>query len=117
MAVSKVLHFYNPELFPVYDSEVIWKKVLTRFKSEFTNFCYAFSPPFNWEDHPIFYKNYMCWGVNLLAAAHPRFMETFAEWLAKQPGADLPKRRFAATRLFAMAYEYSIIGAYADSTE
>ena len=45
MAASKVLHFYNAELFPVYDSEVIWKKVLTRFKAEFRDFCVALSRP------------------------------------------------------------------------
>src|SRR5579872_2142113 len=45
MAVSKVLHFYNAELFPIYDSEVISKKVLTRFKGEFRDFCVAFSQP------------------------------------------------------------------------
>ena len=28
MAVSKFLHFYNPALFPIYDTEVIWKKCL-----------------------------------------------------------------------------------------
>ena len=115
MAVSKVLHFYNAELFPVYDSEVIWKKVLDYFKDEFKDFCLAFSPPWNWENTPTFYRNYMGWGSYLLAAAHPRFMEVFAEWLAKQPGADLSNRHFDAERLFATAYEYTIIGAFADS--
>jgi len=41
MPVSKVLHFYNPELFPVYDNEVIWNKVLKRFKIEFREFCHS----------------------------------------------------------------------------
>jgi hypothetical protein len=43
MAVSKVLHFYNPELFPVYDSEVIWKKVLKLYSYEFKEFCRTYS--------------------------------------------------------------------------
>ncbi len=115
MAVSKVLHFYNAELFPVYDNAVIDKKVLTRFKNEFKDFCLAFSPPYHVKDTAIFYRNYMGWGAHLLAAAHPRFMEVFAAWLAKQPWADLSKRHFDAKRLFATAYEYTLIGAYADS--
>jgi len=115
MAISKVLHFYNAELFPVYDNAVIDQKVLKRFKNEFKDFCLAFSPPWNWENTPTFYRNYMGWGAYLLGAAHARFMEVFAEWLAKQPGADLSKRHFDAKRLFATAYEYTLIGAYADS--
>lgn len=115
MAVSKVLHFHNPELFPIYDNEVIWNKVLKHFRIEFREFCHASSPPYDVEDTPIFYRNYMCWGAYLLATAHPRFMEMFADWLGRQSGADLSKRQFDASRLFATAYEFTIIGAYADS--
>jgi hypothetical protein len=115
MAVSKVLHFYNAELFPVYDSEVIWKKVLTRFKGEFRDFCLAFSQPWDFGDTPTFYRNYMSWGAYLLGQAHPEFTKAFADWLAKQPGANLSRRNFDASRLFATAYEYTIIGAYAAS--
>ena len=117
MAVSKVLHFYNPELFPIYDNEVIWNKVLKRFRHEFKTFCYVSSPPYDVGDTPTFYRNYIRWGAALLKSGYPRFMETFAEWLAKQPGADLTKRHFDASRLFATAYEFMIIGAYADSGE
>ena len=35
MAASKFLHFYNPGLFPIYDYEVIWKKVFCRFRKDF----------------------------------------------------------------------------------
>ena len=113
MAVSKVLHFYNPELFPVYDNEVIGHKVLRHFRNEFREFCWAFSPPYDVDDTPIFYRNYMCWGAALLASAHPQFMKIFAEWLAKQPGAELSTRQFDPSRLFATAFEFMIIGAYA----
>ena len=115
MAVSKLLHFYNAELFPIYDSEVIWRKVLTRFKNEFKESCRISSPPFDFGDTPIFYRNYMRWGSALLTLAHPQFMQVFAEWLEAQPGVELSKRQFDATRLFSTAYEYTIIGAYADS--
>jgi hypothetical protein len=115
MAVSKVLHFYNAELFPVYDSEIIWKKVLTRFKEDFRAFCVAFSRPWDFGDTPTFYRNYMSWGASLLEDAHPQFMRVFEAWLARQPGANLSTRNFDASRLFATAYEYAIIGASADS--
>jgi hypothetical protein len=115
MAVSKALHFYNAELFPVYDSEVIWKKVLTRFKGEFRDFCVAFSRPWDFGDTPTFYRNYMNWGAYLLGEAHPQFMKVFEGWLSTQPSANLSTRNFDASRLFATAYEYTIIGAYADS--
>jgi hypothetical protein len=115
MAVSKVLHFYNAELFPVYDSEVIWRKVLTRFKQEFRDFCVTLSRPWDFGDTPTFYRNYMSWGAYLLGHAHPQFMKAFESWLAKQPGANLPTRNFDASRLFATAYEFTIIGAFADS--
>jgi len=114
MAASKVLHFYNAELFPVYDSEVIWKKVLTRFKEEFRDFCVASSRPWDFGDTPTFYRNYMSCGAHLLGHAHPQFMKAFESWLAEQPTANLSKRNLDVSRLFATAYEYAIIGAYAD---
>src|SRR5271157_1459898 len=40
MIVSKVLHFYNPSLFPIYDTWMIWNKVLNgRFKADYRAFC------------------------------------------------------------------------------
>lgn len=114
MAVSKVLHFYNAELFPIYDSEVIWKMVLARFKKEFKDFCVASSRPWDFGDTPTFYVNYMNWGSYMLGQAHPQFMKVFEGWLAEQPTANLSTRNFDASRLFATAYEYTIIGAYAD---
>ena len=105
----------DAELFPVYDSEVIWKRVLTRFKEEFKGFSLAFSQPWDFGDTPTFYRNYMSWGACLLAQAHPQFMKDFESWLAEQPSANLSRRNFDASRLFATAYEYTIIGAYADS--
>jgi hypothetical protein len=113
MAVSKVLHFFNAELFPVYDNEVIWNRVLTRFLNEFKAFCRTSSPPYDGGYTPAFYKNYMNWGNALLASAHPRFMQGFADWLGGQDGANLPGRPFDPTRLYATAYEFTIIGAYA----
>jgi hypothetical protein len=114
IAVSKVLHFYNAELFPVYDNEVIWKKVLKLFATEFREFCRTYSPPYDMGDTPIFYRNYMCWGNALLGSSHSHFMQSFCEWLNEQPGAELNRRAFDPSRIYGTAFEYTIIGAYAD---
>jgi hypothetical protein len=50
-----------------------------------------------------------------MQSEHPRFMKVFAEWMRKLPGAVLANRNLKAERLFATAYEFVIIGAYAHS--
>jgi|SRR5271157_4855718 len=117
MTVSKFLHFYNPALFPIYDYEVIWKKVCNgRFKNDFREFCYRERIPNNIvgdnaEDTAAFLRYYMIWASSLLSLAHAGFMQVFSDWLARQPGTDLPKRRFDPTGLYARAFEYTAIGA------
>ena len=112
MAVSKFLHFYNPGLFPIYDYQVIWRKVFKRFKGEFKEFCFASKLPYNTEETGVFLRNYVCWASYLIGEAHPpRFMEAFVEWLGKQPGCKLPEGKFDARSLFATAFEFTAIGA------
>jgi hypothetical protein len=114
MAVSKFLHPYNPELFAIYDNEVIGGKVIRHFKNDFRAFCFASNLPDQVANTAEFYVSYILWGASLLRLANPRFMEIFADWLANQPGANLTERSFDASRLYATAYEFTIIGAYAD---
>jgi len=54
---------------------------------------------------------YMDWASSLLSAAHDKFMQIFADWLGKQPGANLPRRTFAPASLYATAFEITAIGA------
>ena len=115
MAVSKVLHFFNAELFPVYDNEVIWNLVMTHFLNEFREFCRSFRPRYDTGYTTTFYMNYMSWGSALLRSAHPRFMQNFAGWLSEFTAADLPRGSFDLSTLYATAFEFTIIGAYADS--
>ncbi len=65
MTVSKFLHFYNPSLFPIYDTEVIYNKVLNRsFKSDFRDFCDRARLPYRLfmnEDTVDFLPAYMRW--------------------------------------------------------
>lgn len=110
MAVSKFLHFYNPGLFPIYDYEVVWKKVFGRFRDEFQNFCSTAKITYDVGDTALFYRNYMCWGNSLLSGAHEKFMRVFVDWLGKQPGAKLSGRTFNPANLYATAFEFTAIG-------
>jgi len=114
MTASKFLHFYNPRLFPIYDYEVIWKKVFGRFRKEFQDFCSGFNVAYDIGDTALFYRSYMCWGSSLLSRAHGSFMQVFVDWLSKQPGAELSRRPFDSALLYATAFEFIAIGAALD---
>ena len=118
MTVSKFLHFYNPALFPIYDNAVIWEKVFSRFRVDFRDFCLAASIPYEIaikDDTGKFLHYYALWASSLLSAAHGGFMQVFADWLDKDPDARLPERRFDPRTLYATAFEFTAIGAAADS--
>jgi len=42
-------------------------------------------------------------------------MQVFKDWLTKQPGTEMAKRRFDPTTLYARAFEYTATGAAAAS--
>ncbi len=115
MTVSKFLHFYNAALFPIYDEKVIWKKVCDGyFRSDFRDFCYGESLPyqrFKDDDTVDFVPAYMRWASSLLSVAPGGFMQVFTGWLGEQPGADLGRRNFDVTTLYARAFEYTAVGA------
>jgi len=110
MTVSKFLHFYNPALFPIYDTEIIWNRVFAGFGSEFQAFC---GYGYNYRDDctEMFMLYYMRWAANLLSGAHNDFMRCFVEWLNEQPRTQLSGRRFDAMTLYARAFEYTATGA------
>lgn len=115
MAVSKFLHFYNPELFPIYDNKMIWEKVLNGcFKLDYYGFCEREKIPHHiafGDDSAAWLYYYMLLGSSLLSAAHPAFMQVFVDWLEKQLGSELQNRTFDVSRLYARAFEYTITGA------
>lgn len=39
MTVSKFLHFFNPALFPIYDTKIIENKVFRRFRRDYRAYC------------------------------------------------------------------------------
>jgi hypothetical protein len=118
MTVSKFLHFYNPTLFPIYDTAIIWNRVLNgHFKTDYRSFCERERVPTTvatGEDTAAFLRYYMILASSLLAVAHGSFMQVFVDWLARQPGAELSKRNFNPLKLYATAFEFTVIGATAD---
>lgn len=112
MTVSKFLHFFNPALFPIYDTEVVWNKVFKRFKTDYDGFRTSANLASRAGD-VAFMRNYMCWASSLMASAHPAFMDDFVGWL----GDELPRRKFDALgpdvlrTLYATAFEFTAIGA------
>lgn len=89
MTVSKFLHFYNPALFPIYDTEVIWKNVFGRFKDDFRGFCetvgIAFADAIQ-DGTEAFLLDYMHWASSLLSAAHATFMAVFRRLVTSAAG-------------------------------
>jgi hypothetical protein len=112
MAVSKFLHFYNPSLFPIYDTEVIWNRVFKHFKKDYDSFRTSSNLATRAGD-AAFLRNYLCWASSLVESAHTGFMTAFVDWL----GDELPRRKFDAlgretlSTLYATAFEFTAIGA------
>jgi hypothetical protein len=108
MAVAKFLHPYNPALFPIYDTKVIWNKVLGGcFRKEFNQFCSMSNLPYSaTKDSAELLRSYMCWAGSLVASA-PKFMDIFVDWLGKQPGGATK----TPSRLYSTAFEFTVIGA------
>jgi hypothetical protein len=115
MTVSKFLHFYNPALFPIYDTGVIYNKVLNGYwKSDFRGFCDRERLPYSVfmnKDTIDFLPSYMRWASSLLSTAHSGFMQVFTSWLGEEPGADLSRRSFDPKTIYARAFEYTVVGA------
>jgi len=114
MAVSKFVHFYNPSLFPIYDTMAIWNMVFTTFRADFRSFC-ADAGLNRRADDAGFLINSMCWGSSLLTGADADFMNGFVDWLHD----ELPRKQFEKigrdrlSHLYATAFEFTAIGAAA----
>jgi hypothetical protein len=112
MTVSKFLHFYNPSLFPIYDTAVVWNKVFARFGNDYRAFCDGTNLDKSAED-AAFLRNYVSWASSLMTTAAHDFMPSFVAWLED----EMPRKRFAALdqaflrTLYATAFEFTAIGA------
>jgi hypothetical protein len=114
MTVSKFLHFYNPSLFPIFDTAVVWNKVCNgRFKDDYREFGEREQIPREvwFGDSTLkFIPYYMRWAKSLLSTAHPRFMLVFAEWFEHRCF-GLVSKQLDLTTLYATAFECTVIGA------
>ena len=112
MTVSKFLHFFNPSLFPIYDTAVVWNKAFRRFGSDYRAFCDGANLDSS-ADGAAFLRNYVCWASSVMTGAAPDFMSSFVAWLED----ELPRKRFASIHpaflrtLYATAFEFTAIGA------
>ena len=57
----------------------------------------------------------MGWANHLLSFKHPKFMETFEQWLSERQDTRLAKEKIDVATLYATAFEFTAIGATAVS--
>jgi len=115
MPVSKVLHFCNPRLFPIWDWDVMWNEVMWEkgpFRREFDRFCGArqFKATSN---EPAFLLYYTLWAASYVQAADDNFMSWFEEWMHKYYGPDIASTQMTPdiATLYSTAFEFVAIGA------
>jgi hypothetical protein len=121
MAVSKVLHFFNPTLFPIYDRAVVRNIAIPRFRDSIESSCDA------WEDQlaairslPAVrrglrdYVHYLIWSADVVARVPAeRSMDVFARrfraMVAEEDrGETVPPH---LDRYYACAFEMAMVGA------
>jgi hypothetical protein len=124
MAVSKFAHFFNPKLFPIFDTSVISNQVLgDAFASEWNAFYYQFQPT----AHRLFQSRwastetrglqdpitYIAWAAKMIGQRHASLMDDFSEWFMAAAGASAEERALLPEikKYYATAFEYIAIGA------
>jgi hypothetical protein len=113
MAVSKVLHFANPGLFPIWDTKVIWDGVMRGvFRTEYRRFCGDHRFRF-YENGPEFLLNYYLWAADYIQQCNDEFMDWFVNWMEREYADDLAKYdvRQELHGFYATAFEFVAIGA------
>jgi len=119
MAVSKVLHFSNPSLFPIFDTDVMWEQVMwgrrragnAPLHPDWTSFCR--SSGFNPEEMGSrFQHDYALWASRAVQCADTDLMEWFAEWMDSRYGDDIHRLgiKSLVRTLYATAFEFIAIG-------
>ena len=120
MAVTKVMHFVNPGLFPIWDTDVLWNKVMwpgpaegnASFRRAYQSFCkeHEFHVL---ENGAVFVHNYVLWAAHHIQQADDSFMAWFEEWMQQRFPNDIPKYSSARRlrSLYATAFEFVAIGA------
>ena len=115
MPVSKILHFCNPRLFPIWDWDIVWYRVMWEdapFRGEYNAFCRerGLKPT---TDEPVFLLYYYLWAASYIQSAAEDFMVWFADWMDRHYHADLVSTQTdrQVSTLYATAFEFVAIGA------
>ena len=120
MPVSKILHFVNPTLFPIWDWGVVWYQVMWRetgvgdapFRREYESFCNDNDLTAT-ENGARFLCNYCAWGARYIQLGGSPFMGWFADWISQNFSDDIVKYNMdqRINTLYATAFEFVAIGA------
>lgn len=113
MAALKFLHFFNPGLFPLYDTAYVWNRVMHgAFRQDYTSFCERRG--FHWNQWSVqLCVQYVLWASEVMQSADAECMPRFARWLTSQapdPSALEPPLQ-EIEHYYAAAFEVVAIGA------
>lgn len=125
MALSKILHFFNPKLFPIYDKYYIKDMVMRAFKDDFNIFQFHFlisHKNLQKEVHPRVFKylTFLLWVNHIFQANRdniPQCTDYFARWFCnklKEENYDKEKIndiRIHIVNYYATLFEFVAIGA------
>jgi len=115
MAVAKFTHFFNPRLFPIYDNDVVWRRLLCGvFSEDYRQFCRIHNMRAS-ENGPEFNVNYIRLAGECLRENSKEVMGIFGKWFRKETEnyTDPTDVRNDMETYFATAFELVAIGAAA----
>jgi hypothetical protein len=121
MPVAKFTHFFNPRLFPIYDYEVVWKKILDgAFRVGYRRWCTAIGRNAKTDiDSARLNLNYTLMAGDMIRMADQGFMNFFSQWFRQQVAGENDDYRVLddMKSYYATAFEFVSIGAaHLDST-
>jgi hypothetical protein len=109
VAAAKLLHFYNPRLFPIYDDGVIWKEILTGpLLGTWSQVCRKYGIEFTESTHR-FLATYCAWAGEVMQAASPNTMQVFSDQFRANAGIGADHFPDLST-YYAAAFEYILFG-------
>jgi hypothetical protein len=118
MAMSKFLHFFNPMLFPMWDTAIIYHKVVGPhgiFNREYKSFVSTLPTWVRELDRDSdYYLRYVAWASSIVLSGPPSpVMSSFADWVREQASSH-PENGdvvMELDRYEATAFEFAVIGA------
>jgi hypothetical protein len=111
MAVSKFLHFFNPRLFPIWDTGVIQNQVLRTFVSDWTIPAWAGGPKVDLPTRQ--YLGYVLLANRVMRQEPQVVMRKLVDWVARQAGVEGDSKALppGLHNYYSTAFEFIAIGA------